>query len=76
MNCYLKSIDYDLWYMHDDIIPMKKFDDRLAQKTQEDFDEKDKIMISMNSKAKNDLMCRLDRNIYNSIDHASRAHEM
>ena len=30
MDCYLKSIDYDIWniVMHGDIIPRKKVDDR------------------------------------------------
>ena len=66
MNCYLKSTDYDLWniVMHGDMIPMKNVDDRLVEKTHEDFDENDKIMISKNAKIKNYLTYGLDRNIY------------
>ena len=58
MDCYLKSIDYDIQYivMHGDMIPIKKVDDRFVDKTYEDFGEKDKIMISKNSKAKNYLI--------------------
>ena len=62
--------------MHGDMIPMKKVDDRFVEKTRKDFDEKEKIMISKNAKAKNYLICELDRNIYNSIDQASSAHEL
>ena len=40
------------------------------------LDDKDKIMISKNNKAKNYLICGLDRNIYNSVDQTSSAHEM
>ena len=39
--------------MHGDMILMKKVDDRFVEKTYEDFDERDKIMISKNAKAKN-----------------------
>ena len=77
MDCYLKSIDYEIWYivMHVYMIPIKKVDDRFVEKTHEDFDERDK-MISKNGKAKNYLKCGLDRNIYNNIDQASSAHEI
>ena len=59
MDCYLNSIDYDLWYIvtHGDMIPTKKVYDRLGEKTQEVFDEKDKIMISKNVTANNYLIC-------------------
>ena len=55
MDCYLKSIDYDLWYivMHGDMTLMKKMVIDLLRKLIEDFDEKDKIMTSKNAKAKN-----------------------
>ena len=35
MDCYLKSIDYDIWYivMHGDIIPRKKVDDKFVKKS-------------------------------------------
>ena len=78
MDCYLKSINYNIRYivMHGDMIPKKNVDDRFVEKTHEDFDERDKIMIFKNIKAKNYLICRLDRNIYNCVDQASNAHEM
>ena len=59
MDCYLNSIDYDLQYIvtHGDMIPTKKVYDRLGEKTQEVFDEKDKIMISKNVTANNYLIC-------------------
>ena len=52
MNCYVKSINYDIWHiiMHSDIIPRKKMDDRFVDKAYADLDEKDKIMISKNAK--------------------------
>ena len=64
MDYYLRSINYDIWYivMHGDIIPMKKVDDRFVKKVHEELDEKDKITISKNAKAKNYLICGLDRN--------------
>ena len=48
MDYYLKSIDYDIWYivMHDDIIPRKKVDDRFVDKVHEELAEKYKIMLS------------------------------
>ena len=58
------------------MIPMKNVDEWFVEKTHEDFDEKDKIMISKNAKAKNYLIYGLDRNIYNSVDQASSTHEM
>ena len=78
MDCYLKSTNYDICYivMHGDIIPGKKIDDIFVEKTHEDLDDKDKIMISKNAKAKNSLICGLDRNIYNRVDQASSAHKM
>ena len=70
MDCFLKSIDYDIWYivMHVDMIPMKKIHDKFVEKTHEDFDKTDKIMISKNAKTKNYLICGLDKNIYNNVD--------
>ena len=53
--------------MYGDMIPMKKVDDSLVEKTQADFDERDKIMISKNAKANNYFICGLDRNIYNML---------
>ena len=78
MNCFVKSIDYDLWYivMNRDIIPKKKVEDRWVVKTQDDFDDRDKIMISKNTRAKYYLICGLDRNIFNSVDQAYTAPEM
>ena len=33
MDCYLKSTDYDIWYiiMHGDMIPIKNIDDRFVE---------------------------------------------
>ena len=78
IDCYLKSIDYDIWYidMHGDIIPRKKVDDRFFDKVHEELDEKDKIMLTKNAKVKNFLICGLNRNIYNSADQASSTHDM
>ena len=78
MDCYLKFVDYDIWYivMHGDIISRKKVDDRFVDKVHEELDEKDKIMISKNAKAKNFLICCLDRNIYSSVNQASSENDM
>ena len=78
MECYLLSMDYDLWYivMNGPIIPKKREGDTWVAKTHEDLDEKDKIVISKNAKAKNYLICGLDRSIYNSVEKASNAFEM
>ena len=62
--------------MHGDMIPRRKVDDRFVEKSHEDLDDRDKIMISKNTKTKNYLICGLDRNIYNRVDQASSAHEM
>ena len=43
-------VDYAWWYNS-----IKRIDDRFVEKTHEDFDERDKIMISKNAKAKNRL---------------------
>ena len=52
MDCYLKSIDYDIWYivMYGDIIPSKKVDDVYVNKRHEELDDKDKIMLFKNAK--------------------------
>ena len=42
----------------------------------EELDDKHKIILSKNAKAKNFLICGLDRNIYNSVDQAYGAHDM
>ena len=78
MDCFLKSIDYDLWYivLNEDIIPKKKVENRWAVKTHDDFYDRDKVLISKNSRAKHDLICALDRNIFNCVDQASSAHEI
>ena len=75
---FLKIIDYDFWYivMNGDIIPKKKVEDIWVLKTHEDFDERDKILISKKAKAKHYLFCSLDRDIFNSVDQASSAHEI
>ena len=57
--------------MHEDIIPKKKVDDIFTAKVHEKLDDKDKIIFSKNAKAKNFLICGLDRNIYNSVVHES-----
>ena len=44
--------------------------------THEDLDDKDKIMISKNAKARNYLICGLHRNNYKSIDQTSSVHKM
>ena len=62
--------------MHRDIIPKKKMDDIFVAKVHEELYDKDKIILSKNAKAKSFLMCGLDRNIYNSVDQASSAHDM
>ena len=62
--------------MHGDMSPSKKLEDRFVEKTHKDLEDRDNIMISKNVKAKNYLICGLDRNIYNSVDQASSAHEM
>ena len=78
MDCFLKSIDYNIWYivMNGDIIPKKKVDNILVEKSFEELDDKDKAMLSKNARAKHYLICGLDRDIYNSVDQASSAHEM
>ena len=45
-------------------------------KTHDDFDDKDKIMISKNARAKHYLTCGLHRNIFNSVNQASSAYEI
>ena len=42
----------------------------------EELDDKDKIILSKNAKAKNFLICGLDRNIYNNVNQASSDHDM
>ena len=78
MDCYLKFVHYDIWYIvrHGDIIPRKKVDDIFVDKVHEELDDEDKIMLSKNVKAKFFLICGLVRNIYNSVDQASSAHDM
>ena len=48
MNCYLKSFDYDIWYIviHGNIIPRKKIGDIFVDKVHEELDDKFKIMLS------------------------------
>ena len=50
--------------VHGYMIPMKTVDDRFVDKTHEDCDEREEIMISKNTKAKNYLIYGLARNIY------------
>ena len=38
--------------MNGDIVPKKKVEDRWLVKTRNDFDDRDKIMISKNARAK------------------------
>ena len=54
MDCYLKSVDSDIWYivMYGDIIPRKKVCDTYVDKVHEELDDKDKLMLSKNAKAK------------------------
>ena len=54
--------------MHGDFIPRKKICDIFVDKMHEELDDKDKIMLSKNAKAKFFLICGLDRNIYNSVN--------
>ena len=78
IDCFLKSIDYDIWYIviNGDIIPKKKVKDRWVLKTREDFDDKDKMLISKTARTKHYFICNLDRDIFNSVDQASSAHEI
>ena len=57
----------------------KKVEDGWVVKTHDDFDDRDKIMISKNARAKHYFTCGLYRYIFNSIDQACKAcsaHEM
>ena len=76
MDYFLKSIDYDLWYIviSGDITPKKKVEYRWVVKNHDDFDDGDKIMILKNARAKHFLTCSLDRNIFDSVDQESSAH--
>ena len=79
MDCFFfKSIDYDIWYivMNGDIILKKKVEDIWVLKIHEDFDDRDKILMSKNARAKHYLFCSLDIDIFNSIDQASSAHKI
>ena len=62
--------------MNGDILPKKKVEDIWVLKTHEGFDEKYKILISKNARAKHYLFCSLDRDIFNSIENASSAHDI
>ena len=42
----------------------------------EELDNKEKIILSKNAKAKNFLIRGLDRNIYNSVDQSSSPRDM
>ena len=59
-----------------DIMPKKKVEDGWVLKTHEDFDDNDKMLISKNARAKHYLISSLDRDIFNSVDQASSAHEI
>ena len=78
MDCFLKSINYDIRYivMNSDILPKKKEEDIWSLKTHEEFDEKDKVLISKNARVKHYLFCSLDRDIFNSIENASSAYDI
>ena len=78
MDFYLKSIDYGIWYivMHGDMVPMKKIDDRLRKLMRILMRKTKSRYLRMLIKAENYLICGLDRNIYNSVDQVSSAHEM
>ena len=41
-----------VYFIYGDMIPMEMIDDRFVKKTHEDFDEKEKIMMSKNVKAR------------------------
>ena len=47
MECYLKFVDYDIWYivMHGDIIPKKIVDDIFVAKVHEELDDKDNHFV-------------------------------
>ena len=78
MDYFLKSIDYDIWYIviNGDIVPKKMVEDAWVLKTHEAFDDKDKILISKNSRAKHYLFCSLNTNIFNSVENALSAHNI
>ena len=79
MDYFLKSIDYDIWYiiMHGDMIPKKKkVDNVLVEKSYEDLDDGDKILLSKNARAKHYVFCSLDRDVFNSVDQVSSAPEI
>ena len=58
MECFLKSIDFDIWHivMNGDMIPKKNVDNMLVEKSYEDLDDKDKILLSKNAKAKHFIL--------------------
>ena len=62
--------------MHGDMIPKKKVDNVLVEKSYEDLDDKDKVLLSKNARAKHYLFCGLDRDIFNSVENASSAHDI
>ena len=47
--------------------------EQLLHSKEDDFDDRDKVLISKNSRAKHYLICALDRNIFNCVDQESSA---
>ncbi|PON55777.1 Zinc finger, CCHC-type, partial [Parasponia andersonii] len=78
MDTYLRSIDFDLWYIVTrGLLKMTKIVNGVeVEKDIEEYDEKDKMSFTKNGKARNILMCGLDRNVYNNIEKAKDTHEL
>ncbi|VFQ96750.1 unnamed protein product [Cuscuta campestris] len=78
MRIYIRSTNFQLWLVikNGEEIPMKKVDDKLIPKTEDEFDAEDIKNIDNYAKAINILYCAVNPDDYRKISCCTTAKEM
>ncbi|VFR01020.1 unnamed protein product [Cuscuta campestris] len=78
MRIYIRSTNFQLWLVikNGEEIPMKKVDDKLIPKTEDEFDAEDIKKIENYAKAINMLYCAVNLDDYRKISCCTTAKEM
>ncbi|VFQ99213.1 unnamed protein product [Cuscuta campestris] len=78
LRIYIRSTNFQLWLVikNGEEIPMKKVDDKLIPKTEDEFDVEDIKKIENYAKAINMLYCAVNPNDYRKISCCTTAKEM
>ena len=83
MEVYIQSVDYELWEIvtQGPHVPKREIISEdgtksLIAKIEREFDEEDYVILTMNARALNVLICGLDDVVFSRVSQCTSAHEV